>query len=183
MIRMLGHLTLSQRSLRLSSFLFIFTILSSTSLILSSASIILLLVPYRVFFISVITLFIIDWCFFISSRPLLNISYIFSILVSRLLICNSILFSRFWIIFTIIILIFFFFSGRLPISSSFVWFGGCWGFSPWDLEVMNLKEWHSDILLQGLTSLFLLSSLFIEAGTKSLEYTSSRVCTGLTSNQ
>jgi len=52
MIRMLGHLTLSQRSLRLSSFLlihfsfflsdsFISTILSSTSLILSSASIIL----------------------------------------------------------------------------------------------------------------------------------------------
>ena len=61
MIRMLGHLTLSQRSLRLSSFLlihfsfflsvsFISTILSSTSLILSSASIILLLVPSRVFF-------------------------------------------------------------------------------------------------------------------------------------
>jgi len=32
------------------------------------------------------------------------------------------LFSRFWIIFTIIILNSF--SGRLPISSSFVWFGG-----------------------------------------------------------
>ena len=61
MIWMLGHLTLSQRSLRLSSFLlihfsffysvsFISTILSSTSLILSSASIILLLVLSRVFF-------------------------------------------------------------------------------------------------------------------------------------
>ena len=61
MIRMLGHLTLSQKSLRLSSFLlihfsfflsvsFISTILSSTSLILSSASLILLLVPSRVFF-------------------------------------------------------------------------------------------------------------------------------------
>ena len=59
---MLGHLTLSQRSLRLSSFLFILfsfflsasfisTILSSTSLILSSASVILLLVPSRVFLI------------------------------------------------------------------------------------------------------------------------------------
>ena len=70
MIRMLGSLTLSQRSLRLSSFLiihfsfllsvsFISTILSSTSLILSSASIILLLVPSRVFFISFIALFII----------------------------------------------------------------------------------------------------------------------------
>ena len=62
-IQMLGHFTLSQRSLRLSSFLFIFvsfflsasfisTILSSTSLILSSASVILLLVPSRVFFLS-----------------------------------------------------------------------------------------------------------------------------------
>ena len=78
--------------------------------------------PSRVFLISVIALFIIDWIFFISSRSLLNISYIFSILVSRLFICNSILFSRFWIIFTIIILNSF--SGRLPISSSLVWFGG-----------------------------------------------------------
>ena len=60
MIRMLGHLTLSQRSLELPSFLlvhfsfflsdsFISTILSSTSLILSSASVILLFVPSRVF--------------------------------------------------------------------------------------------------------------------------------------
>ena len=57
-----------------------------------------------------------------SSRSLLNISYIFSILVSSLFICNFILFSRFWIIFTVIILNSF--SGRLPISSSFVWFGG-----------------------------------------------------------
>ena len=71
MIRMLGHLTLSQRSLRLSSFLlvlfsfslsasFISTILSSTSLILSSASVILLLLPSRVFLISFIALFVID---------------------------------------------------------------------------------------------------------------------------
>ena len=133
MIRMLGHLTLSQRSLRLSSFLlilfsfflyvsFISTILSSISLILSYASVILLFVPSRVFFISFIALFIIYWLYFISSRPLLNLSCIFSTLVSRLFICNSNLFSRFWIIFTIIIgnsL-----SGRFPISSSFVWFGG-----------------------------------------------------------
>ena len=70
---------------------------------------------------------------FISSRSLLNISCIFSILVSRLFICNSILFSRFWIIFTLIILNSF--SGRLPLYSSFVWFGGhlscsftCWVF-------------------------------------------------------
>ena len=59
---------------------------------------------------------------FISSRSLLNLSCIFSILVSRLFICNSNLFSRFWIIFTIIIRNAL--SGRFPISSSFVWFGG-----------------------------------------------------------
>ena len=60
MIQMLGCLTLSQRSLRLSSFLlilfsfflsasFISTILSSTSLILSSASVVLLLFPPECF--------------------------------------------------------------------------------------------------------------------------------------
>ena len=70
MIRMLGRLTLSWRSLRLSSFLlicfsfslydsFISSILSSISLILSSASIILLFVASRVFLISFIALFII----------------------------------------------------------------------------------------------------------------------------
>ena len=56
-------------------------------------------------------------------------------------------------------------------------------FSPRDLEATNLKEGHSDSLLQGLTSLFLQSSLFIEVGTKSLEYTASRARTGLTPNQ
>ena len=69
MIQMLGRFTLSQRSLRLSSFLlilfsfflsasFISTILSYTSLILSSVSVILLMVPSRVFLISFIALFI-----------------------------------------------------------------------------------------------------------------------------
>ena len=53
---------------------------------------------------------------------MLNLSCIVSILVSRLFICNSILFSIFWIIFTIIIQNSL--SGRFPISSSFVWFGG-----------------------------------------------------------
>ena len=63
-IRMLVHLILFQRSLRLSSVLFIYftlfcslevisTILSSSSLIHSSASDILLLIPSRVFLISV----------------------------------------------------------------------------------------------------------------------------------
>ena len=70
MIQVLRCITLSQRSLRLSSFFkirfsfflsasFISTILSSTSLILSSATVIQLLVPSRVFLISFITLFII----------------------------------------------------------------------------------------------------------------------------
>jgi len=70
---------------------------------------------------------------FISSRSLLNLSCIFSILVSRLFSCNSNLFSRFWIIFTIIIQNSL--SGRFSISSCFVWFGGhlsgsftCWVF-------------------------------------------------------
>ena len=69
-IRMLERFLLSWRSLSLSSFLlihfsfflsdsFISTILSSTSLILSSASVILLFVPSRVFLISFIALFII----------------------------------------------------------------------------------------------------------------------------
>ena len=70
---------------------------------------------------------------FVSSRSLLNPSCVFSILVSRLFICDLILFSRFWIIFTIIIQNSL--SGRFPVSSSFVWFGGhlscsftCWVF-------------------------------------------------------
>ena len=102
-----GVLALSQRSLRLSSFLlirfsfflsdsFIYTILSSTSLILSSASVILLFVPSRAFFISFSALFIIYWLFLISYRSLLNLSCIFSILVSRLLFCDSICFQDFW---------------------------------------------------------------------------------------
>ena len=104
---------------------FISTILSSTSFILSSTSVILLVVPSRVFFICycIIHYFFISLFYsfiLIFFRSLLNISCIFSILVSRLF--NSILFSRFWIIFTIIILNSF--SGRLPISSSLVWFGG-----------------------------------------------------------
>ena len=82
---------------------------------------ILLFVPSRVFLISFIALFIIYWLFFISSKSLLNLSCIFSILVSGLFICDSILISRFWIIFTIIIQNSL--SGRFYISSSFVWFG------------------------------------------------------------
>ena len=142
MIRMLGHLTLSQRSLRFSSFLliifyfflsasFISTILSSNSLILLSLSYSTVGSLQSAFDLS--NCIIHYWLTLISSRFLLNISWIFSILVSNLFIYNSILFSRFWIIFTIIIVNSF--SSRLPISSSFVWFGGrlscsftCWIF-------------------------------------------------------
>ena len=81
--------------------------LSSRSLIRSSASVILLLIPYREFLISFIVLFISVCLLFSSSRSLLNVSCIFSILL-----------PRFWIIFSIIILNSF--SGILLISSSFV---------------------------------------------------------------
>ena len=78
-IRMLVHLILSQRSLRLSSVLSILftlfyssevisTILSSGSLICSSASNILLLIPFRIFLISVIMLFVSVFLLFHSSR-------------------------------------------------------------------------------------------------------------------
>jgi len=118
-IRMLVCLIFSQRSLRLCSVLFIlftlfcsskvfFTILSSSSLIHSYASDTVLLIPSRVFVISVIVLFVSACVFFNSSRSLLIDSCIYSIL-----------FSRFLIIFTIIILNYF--SGHLPISSSFIW--------------------------------------------------------------
>ena len=118
-IRVLVCLMLSQRSLRLSSILFILfclfcsmvvisTIFSSRSLIHFPASVILVLIPSREFYISFIVLFIIVCLLFHSSKSLLNVSCIFSIL-----------FPSFWIIFTIITLDSF--SGRLPISSSFVW--------------------------------------------------------------
>ena len=96
------------------------TIVSSTSLILSSASVILL-VPSREFWSRLLHYSLYIDYFFISSRSLLNLSCIFSILVSSLFICNFNLFSRFWIIFTIIIQNSL--SSRFPISSSFVQFG------------------------------------------------------------
>ena len=68
------------------------------------------LIPSREFLISFIGLFIIVCLLFSSSRSLLNVSCVFSIL-----------FPRFLIIFTIITLNS---SGRQPISSSFVWSGG-----------------------------------------------------------
>ena len=111
MIQMLGHLTLSQRSLRLPSFLFIifsfFFSASFISTILSSTSLKLFCLSYSTVG-SLQSAFDLSYCIihdrldlFFSSRSLFNISCIFSILVSNLFICNSILFSRFWIIFTI----------------------------------------------------------------------------------
>ena len=109
---MLLHLMLSQRSLKLSSFLFILfslfysplvisTIVSSNSLMHYTASIILLLVSSRVFLISVIVLSIVHCLLFNYPRSLLNIFFcIFLICASSLFICSSILFSRLWIIFT-----------------------------------------------------------------------------------
>ena len=85
-----------------------FHYLSSRSSIRSSASVILLLIPSSVLFISV--------CLFFSySRSLVNISYVFSIFA-------SVLFPRSWLNFTIIILNYF--SGRLPISTLFGYFSG-----------------------------------------------------------
>ena len=49
------------------------------------------MVPFRVFLVSFAALIIIYWLFFISSRSLLNLSCIFSMLVARLFICDSIL--------------------------------------------------------------------------------------------
>ena len=126
MIRMLGCLTLSQRSLRLSSFLLILFFLFPLYFIYFHHSIFHL--NYPLFCLSYSTIgslqsaFDLSYCIIHYSMSLLNIYCIFSILVSSLFICNSILFSRFWIIFTIIILNSF--SGRLPVSFSFVWLGG-----------------------------------------------------------
>ena len=127
MIRMLGHLALSQRSLRLPSFLLIhfsfFLSVSFISTILPHLSYLLSPLFYCWFppecFLSHLLHYSLYIDFFISSRSLLNLSCICSILVSRLFICNSILFSRFWIIFTIIIQNSE--SGRFSISSSLVW--------------------------------------------------------------
>ena len=118
-IQMLVCLMLFQRSLRLCSILFIlfslfyFAAVISTILFLAHLSIllsvILLLIPPRVFLISGIIVFIIACLFFNVSRSSLNISCI-----------SPILFPRFGIIFTIITLNYF--SGRLPISFSLVVF-------------------------------------------------------------
>ena len=103
-IQMLVHLTLSQSSLRLSSFLFhlffffllasvISTNLSSTSLIRSSASCILLFVASHEFFISVIGFCISACLSFKSYISLLSVSCILSIFASSLFLMSYIIFS------------------------------------------------------------------------------------------
>ena len=120
------HLLLSQRSLRLSLILFILcslfsssavisNILSSTSLIHCSASVILLLNLSTVFLISVIVFFVSVCFLFISCRSLLS--------VLNQPCIFSILFSKFWIIFTIFTLNSF--SGSFPLFSLFIWSCGC----------------------------------------------------------
>ena len=94
----------------------------------------------------------IDWLFFISYRSLLNISWIFSILVSRLFTSNSILFSRFWIILTIILNTFF--SGWLPISYSFFFFFGLVGIyhAPLHAEYFSAFSFCLDCCVWGALS-------------------------------
>ena len=125
-MRTLMCLMLSQRSLKLSSFLFILLlqlcfmavisiILSSSSLTHSSASFILLLICSSVLFIAVSVLVILICLFFSSSRPLLNSSCMFSV-------CASILYLRSWIAFTVSSPNSFL--GWLPISISLSCFSG-----------------------------------------------------------
>ena len=117
-IRMLVCLIWSQRSLRLSSVLFILftlfcssevisTILSSSSQIRSFASGILLLIPSRVFLISVIVLFVSVCLFFNYSRSFVNWFFHFLHFVFKA-------FDHLYYHFE-------FLSGSLPISSSFIW--------------------------------------------------------------
>ena len=164
---MLGRLTLSQRSLRLSSFLYISFSFSS----LFHWFLPFYLLPplcYSWFppecFLSHLLHYSLYIDFFISSMSLLNLSCIFSILVSRLYIWISLLISRFWIIFTIIISNSL--SGRFPISSSFVWFGGhlfcsftCWVFLCLFLFVL-LSLWLPFRILAVCGVLFIVEFLY-----------------------
>ena len=115
-MQMLVHLMLPQRSLRLSSFLFILFLYSALWQWFPSVS----QVTYLFFCLSYSDVdsfsYIIHLClFFSSSRSLVNFSCIFSIFA-------SILFPRSWIIFTMIILNSFY--GRLPVSTSLSCFSG-----------------------------------------------------------
>ena len=108
-IQTLVHLILFQRSLGLSSVFFILlplffsseaisTILPSSSLI-HSASDILVLIPSRIFLISIIVLFVFVCLFFNSSRSLLIDSYISPFCFQGFW---SSLLSLFWILFQVV---------------------------------------------------------------------------------
>ena len=97
---------------------------------------------------------------------MLNLSCILSILVSRLFICDSILISRFWIIFTIIIRNSL--PDRFPISSSFVWFAGhlsysftCWVFLCLFTLFILLHLWWSFCILAACEVLFIMKFLAV----------------------
>ena len=136
MTQTLGCLTLSQRSLSLSSFnFFLLSSLLHLSLPFYLPPHLSCLLPQLFYCWFPPQCF---WSHLLHYSVLINSSLfllgpcyaflcIFPILVFSLFICNSILFSRFWIICTIIILNSF--SDGLPISSSFVWFGGHLSFS------------------------------------------------------
>ena len=111
MIQILGHLTLSHRSLMLSSFIlilfssflssFISTILSSTSLIFSSASVLLLLVPSRVL-LNISYCFVHYWLTLFISYISLSLSLVyFSITPFCFHDFVSSLLSLFWILFQV----------------------------------------------------------------------------------
>ena len=111
----------------LCSMAVISTILSYRSLI-CSASVILLFIPFNVFFISVIVLFI---CLFFSS--LKSFFKTFFALSQSLPPLNSFFYPTPWIIITIIILNYF--PGKLPIFISFSCFSGVLSYSfIWDIS-------------------------------------------------
>ena len=95
-----------------------FFLLTHLSIFCSFVSVILLLIPSSIFFFN-FSFCIVHYLFFISSKFMLKISFIFSNLcLHSIYLCLQFL-SKFWSIFTIIILKYF--SGKLPIFSSFVW--------------------------------------------------------------
>ena len=82
------------------------------------------------------------------SKTLLNISFIFLIHASSLFICESILFSRFWIIFTVIILNSlslhikkqrYYFANKVPSNQSYGFPVAMYGYESWTIK-LSTKE-------------------------------------------
>ena len=112
---MLGCLTLLQRSQRLCSFLLIlfpslFHLFPPFYLLLHLSylrpPLFYCWFPPECFWSYLLHYSLLIDSFFISPGTLLNISCIYSILVSRLFICNFILFSRFWLILSLFWILF-----------------------------------------------------------------------------